>query len=126
MDMKARARDISRNLPALFLALGKRETPWTAKVLAALTVAYALSPIDLIPDFLPVIGYLDDLILLPLMIAATVRLIPVDVMARCRAEAKGLWDQATPKRWYFAIPILLLWVAVVGLLAWVVVRAATK
>ena len=125
MDLKARARDLALNLPALFLALGKKETPWTAKVLAAMTLVYALSPIDLIPDFLPVIGYLDDLILLPLLIGATVRLIPPDVMVRCREESQGLWSQGKPKRWFFAIPILLLWAAALGLVVWVVVRAAT-
>ena len=81
MDLKARAKQLKTNIPAVFLALKKRETPWTAKLLAALTVGYALSPIDLIPDFIPVLGYLDDLIILPAMVALTVRLIPAEVMA---------------------------------------------
>lgn len=119
MDLKARARQLKTDLPAVFLALKKRETPWTAKALAAITVAYALSPVDLIPDFIPVLGYLDDLILLPALVALTIRLIPAEVLADCRAEAEGLWKDGKPKRWYFAIPIVLFWLAILLL----VVRA---
>ncbi len=119
MDLKARAKQLKTDLPAVFLALKRKETPWTAKALAGLTIGYALSPIDLIPDFIPVLGYLDDLILLPGMVALTIRLIPPDVLAACRAEAEGLWQNGKPKRWYYAIPIVLLWLLIVFL----VVRA---
>lgn len=119
MDLKARARQLKTDLPAVFLALKRKETPWTAKVLAAVTIGYALSPIDLIPDFIPVLGYLDDLILLPAFVALTIRLIPPEVLAACRAEAEGLWQDGKPKRWYYAIPIVLFWLAIVFL----VVRA---
>ena len=100
-----------------------KETPWGAKVLAALTVGYALSPIDLIPDFIPVLGYLDDLIILPAMVALTVRLIPADVMAACRAEAEGMWQNGKPKRWYYALPIVFVWLLVVFLIVRAVVKA---
>ncbi len=119
MDLKARAKQLKTDLPAVFLALKRKETPWTAKALAALTIGYALSPIDLIPDFIPVLGYLDDLILLPALVALTIRLIPVEVLASCRAEAEGLWKDGKPKRWYYAIPIVLFWLAILFL----VVRA---
>ena len=122
MTLKERAKQLKTDIPAVFLALKKRETPWTAKLLAALTVGYALSPIDLIPDFIPVLGYLDDLIILPAMVALTVRLIPAEVMAGCRAEAEGLWKDSKPKRWYYAIPIVLVWLLVV----WLIVRAIVK
>ena len=122
MDLKARAKQLKTDIPAVFLALKKRETPWTAKVLAALTIGYALSPIDLIPDFIPVLGYLDDLIILPAMVALTVRLVPAEVMAACRAEAEGLWKDGKPKRWYYAIPIVLVWLLVV----FFIVRAILK
>jgi uncharacterized membrane protein YkvA (DUF1232 family) len=122
MTLKERAKQLKTDIPAVFLALKKRETPWTAKLLAALTVGYALSPIDLIPDFIPVLGYLDDLIILPAMVALTVRLIPADVMAACRAEAEDMWKKGKPKRWYFAIPIVLVWLLVVYL----IVRAIVK
>ncbi|MEA4940759.1 MAG: YkvA family protein [Christensenella sp.] len=119
MDLKARAKQLKTDLPAVFLALKRKDTPWTAKALAALTIGYALSPIDLIPDFIPVLGYLDDLILLPALVALTIRLIPAEVLASCRAEAEGLWKDGKPKRWYYAIPIVLFWLAILFL----VVRA---
>jgi len=117
MDLKARAKQLKTDLPAVFLALKRKETPWTAKALAALTIGYALSPIDLIPDFIPVLGYLDDLILLPALVALTIRLIPAEVLASCRAEAEGLWKDGKPKRWYYAIPIVLFWLAILFLIA---------
>ncbi|MCE5187582.1 MAG: DUF1232 domain-containing protein [Eubacteriales bacterium] len=123
MDLKARAKQLKTDIPAVFLALKKRETPWTAKALAALTIGYALSPIDLIPDFIPVLGYLDDLILLPAMVALTIRLVPADVMAQCRAEAAALWQDGKPKRWYYAIPIVLVWLLIMFLIVRAVVKA---
>ena len=116
MDLKARAKQLKTDLPAVFLALKRKETPWTAKALAALTIGYALSPIDLIPDFIPVLGYLDDLILLPALVALTIRLIPAEVLASCRAEAEGLWKDGKPKRWYYAIPIVLFWLLILFLI----------
>ena len=122
MTLKDRAKQLKTDIPAVFLALKRKETPWHAKLLAGLTVGYALSPIDLIPDFIPVLGYLDDLILLPALVALTVKLIPVEVMAACRAEAEGMWQNGKPKRWYFAIPVALVWLLVVYL----IVRAIVK
>ncbi len=75
-NLKERAKKLKTDIPALFLALKDKETPILAKVFAAITVLYALSPIDLIPDFIPIFGYLDDVILLPGMIALTIKLIP--------------------------------------------------
>ena len=122
MSLKDRAKQLKTDIPAVFLALKRKETPWGGKVLAALTIGYALSPIDLIPDFIPVLGYLDDLILLPAMVALTVRLIPAEVMAACRTEAEGMWQNGKPKRWYYAIPIIAVWLLVVFL----IVRAVVK
>ena len=118
MNLKKRAAELKILIPALFLALRRRETPPAAKVLAAVTVAYALSPIDLIPEFIPVLGYLDDLLLLPALAALTIRLIPADLLEDCRREAQGLWADGRPKRWYYALPILAVW----GLLLWMLVR----
>ena len=116
MSLKLRVRQLKQDIPALFLALKKRETPWYAKALAALTVGYALSPIDLIPDFIPILGYVDDLIILPFLIAATLRLIPKSVLDTCRAEAAEMWQGGKPKKWYYAMPIVVLWLVVVGLI----------
>ena len=114
--LAARARKLKTDVPALFLCMKDRETPAIAKILAGLTLAYALSPIDLIPDFIPVLGYLDDIILLPAMVALTIRLIPPAVFARCRIEAEGLWANGKPGKWYFAIPIALFWCVILFLI----------
>ena len=82
-----RARELRREVYALYFACRDPRTPWYAKWLVAGVVAYALSPIDLIPDFIPVLGQLDDLILVPLGIAIAIRLIPTEVLAECRAKA---------------------------------------
>ena len=119
MIWKERAGRLKRDVPAVFLALKDPQTPVLAKVLAGVTVAYALSPIDLIPDFIPILGYLDDVVLLPALIALTVRLIPKDVWARCRAQSETLWADGKPKKWYYAIPIVIFWVLVV----WLLIRA---
>ena len=115
MDLKARAKKLKTDLPALFLALKDHDTPLLAKVLAGITVVYALSPVDLIPDFIPVLGYLDDLILLPLLITLTVKFIPNDVLERNRKQAEGMWQNGKPEKWYYAIPFVLVWVVIIVL-----------
>jgi len=109
MNLKERAKQLKIDTPAIFIALKKKETPIIAKILAGITIIYALSPIDLIPDFIPVLGYLDDVIILPFLIALTIRLIPPDIFAECRISAEGLWEEGKPKKWYFALPVVALW-----------------
>ena len=87
-DLKERARRLKREIHALWLAYRDPRTPWLARLLIACIIAYALSPIDLIPDPIPLLGYVDDLILLPLGIDLALRLIPETVMADCRARAR--------------------------------------
>ncbi len=87
--LKSRVRQLRREVHALVLAARDPRTPWYAKWLVAGVVAYALSPIDLIPDFIPVLGYLDDLILVPLGIVIAIKLIPPQVLAECRARVAG-------------------------------------
>ncbi len=116
MSLKEKAKQLKQDIPAVFLALKKKGTPWYAKALAALTLAYALSPIDLIPDFIPVLGYLDDLIILPLMTAATIKLIPADIISQCRVESAEMWKDGKPKKWYYAVPIVVFWLLVVFLI----------
>lgn len=110
MVLKEKAKKLKSDIPAVFLALKSNETPWYAKVFAAITVAYALSPVDLVPDFIPVLGYLDDLILLPLLVALTIKFIPKETFQKYRAEAEGMWKDGKPKKWYYAIPIIVVWV----------------
>ena len=117
MTLKDRAEKLKSDVPAVFLALGKKETPLLAKICAGLAVAYALSPVDLTPDFIPVLGYLDDIIILPALVALTIGLIPHDVFAQCRTEAEGLWQGGKPKKWYYALPIAVLWIVILFFLA---------
>lgn len=91
-ELRKHARLLKMEIQALYLAARHPLTPWYAKLLVTAVVAYALSPIDLIPDFIPVLGYLDDLILLPLGIAWAIRLIPLTVMTECRERAQGSPD----------------------------------
>lgn len=116
MKIKEKAKQLKKDIPAVFLVLGKKDTPWYAKVLAVLTIGYALSPIDLIPDFIPVLGYLDDVIILPLMTAATIRLIPKAVIEQCRIEAEEIWNEGKPEKWYYAVPVILIWVIIIFLI----------
>ena len=118
-EPKEQAAKLKADIPAIFLALKDRRTPIPAKILAAVTVAYALSPIDLIPDFIPVLGYLDDVLLLPILVIAVTKLIPKPVWIECRSQAADLWKSGRPKRWYYAIPIVFLWL----LLIWLIVKA---
>lgn len=116
MTLKEHAKRLKSDVPAVFLALKDSRTPLSAKILASLTVAYALSPIDLIPDFIPVLGYLDDLIILPALAAAAIHFIPKDVMEQCRQKSEGMWENGKPKKWYFAVPIVLFWVIILMLI----------
>ncbi len=114
--LKDWARTVKRDAIALFLAARDPRTPWYAKVMAGLVAAYALSPIDLIPDFIPVIGYLDDLIIIPLGIWVVVRLVPAGLMREFRAEAARM--DARPVSRAGALIILFLWIVSAGLLLW--------
>lgn len=116
MNLKERANKLKTDIPAVFIAMKKRGTPVAAKIIAGLAVAYALSPIDLIPDFIPVLGYLDDIIVLPVLVTLAIRMIPPELFAECRKEAKGLWPNGRPKRWYYAVPIAFIWLLIVFLI----------
>ncbi len=108
--LRARARALKRDVLALYVAGRDPRMPWPAKVLAALVVGYAFSPIDLIPDFIPVLGFLDDLVLLPLGVALVLRLIPEAVMADARVRAEAVADRPTGR--IAAVVIVLVWVLV--------------
>ncbi|PTM56584.1 YkvA family protein [Desmospora activa] len=108
--LQAWAKQLKRELYALYFAYRHPRTPWYAKLLTALVVAYAFSPIDLIPDFIPILGYLDDLVLLPLGIALALRMIPADVLQQSRQQAEKM--ESRPKNWVTAALILLVWLGV--------------
>ena len=119
ISLKEKARALKRETTALWFALRDPRTPWAARIVGALVVAYALSPIDLIPDFIPVLGLLDDLILLPLGIALCIRLIPADVFEDARRRAIDAERQ--PANRIAAVVIVLIWIGLAvacGIWAW--------
>lgn len=111
--LKIWAASFKREVMTLWFVCRDPRTPWYARVLTMLIVAYALSPIDLIPDFIPVLGYLDELILLPAGIYLVLKLVPADTLADARAKAQSWVEsrQATPRNWIAAAVIVLLWTA---------------
>ncbi|MDB5539883.1 MAG: hypothetical protein JWQ89_1610 [Devosia sp.] len=111
------ARALKRDVIALWLARRDPRVPWYAKALAALVAGYGLSPIDLIPDFIPVLGYLDDVVLLPLGIWLVLRLIPPEVMAEHRAAAEAIVDKPVSRK--AATVIVLVWAGAAVVVAWV-------
>ncbi len=119
-QLKARARALKADTYALYLAARHRDTPWYAKVFTACVAAYALSPIDLIPDFVPVLGYLDDLIIVPLGIVLAVRMVPPAVMCQCREQAQERMSNGKPISRAGAAFIVLIWLVAIALVAfWV-------
>lgn len=118
---KRRVASLKSETYALYLAYRDPRVPWHAKVFAALVVAYAFSPIDLIPDFVPVLGYLDDLVLVPLGIALSLKMIPAEVMADCRQRARVAAGQDRPTNRLAAAIIVAIWLllaALAGALIW--------
>lgn len=107
---KTRAEALKQDIHALALACKDPRVPWPAKLLAAATVAYALSPIDLIPDFIPILGYLDDLIIVPLGIYFVVKMIPDEVLTECRQRAK-ITPLSLKSNWIAAGFVIALWLA---------------
>ena len=114
--LKNWARSIRRDVVAIWLAARDPRVPWYAKAIAAAVAAYALSPIDLIPDFIPVLGYLDDLVIVPLGILLVIHLIPDELMAEFRREATKRIDR--PASLAAAAAIVALWAAVAILVLW--------
>ena len=112
---KRSARALKAETYALHLAFRHPQTPWFAKAFAGLVVAYAFSPIDLVPDFIPVLGFLDDLILVPLGIALALRMMPAGVMDECRAQAKREIGEGKPVNWFVAVIIIGIWLGLAGL-----------
>lgn len=116
MTLKERAEHLKLKITQVYIALISKKTPWFAKVFAALTIGYALSPIDLIPDFIPLLGYLDDLIILPVLIYTCILLIPKAIWESYEPKAQKIWEDGIPKKWYFAIPIILIWLLIITLI----------
>ncbi len=116
--LKQQAKRLKTELYALYLACHDPRVPWYARAFAICVVGYAFSPIDLIPDFIPILGYLDDLIIVPLGIMLVLKMIPPAVMVECRVKVQSATPRNKPKNWIAAGIILIVWV----LLAVFVVR----
>ncbi|WP_121612594.1 YkvA family protein [Mesobacillus foraminis] len=116
---KAWAKNLKRKIFILYYACKDDRVPWYAKVFIACIVAYAFSPIDLIPDFIPIIGYLDEVIFLPLGIILALKRIPKDVLSVCEVKAEVLMRNGMPKNWIGGCIIILIWVAV---MVWAVIK----
>jgi uncharacterized membrane protein YkvA (DUF1232 family) len=112
---------LKREVVALYLACCDPRTPWYAKAFAAAVVAYALSPIDLIPDFVPVLGYLDDLVIVPAGLMLALKLIPAPVLADCREQARLISERPTSR--VGVVVIVSIWLCVVALTAYLLGQA---
>lgn len=119
--LKRWARRLKVEVHALYLAYKDPRVPWYARAFAAVVVGYAFSPIDLIPDPIPVLGYLDDLVLIPLGVALAIRMIPPHVLAECREEARQAKDRPVSR--VAAVVVVAVWVALAALAVWFLARA---
>jgi uncharacterized membrane protein YkvA (DUF1232 family) len=119
---KELARKLKLETWTLYYAYRNPKTPWYAKAWGAVVVAYAFSPIDLIPDFIPVLGYLDDLVLIPLGIAIAIRLVPKAIYEESRELARQRSDQRKPRNWLVGSVIIGIWIAAAALIVYLVVR----
>ena len=117
---KQRVKRLKTETYAIYLAYKDPRVPWYAKVLIAFVVAHTFSPIDLIPDFIPILGYLDDLIVTPLGIALAIKMIPPVVLAECREEARSAVGQDKPTSWAAAAVIVAIWLLLAVLIVVIV------
>ena len=112
MKFKLKIKDLKKEIGALYLASKRNDVPWYAKLVIILIVGYALSPIDLIPDFIPVLGYLDDLIIVPMGVALAIRLIPNNIMNDCREQSENIFKEGKPKNWVAGGIIIFIWIVI--------------
>ena len=122
---KQKARHLKVEIYALYLAYRDPRVPWYAKAFVALIVGYAFSPIDLIPDFIPVLGYLDDLVLIPLGVAVALKMIPEKVMEDCRIRSKEVMSKKKPVNRAAAIVIICIWLLLITITVALVFRVST-
>lgn len=112
--LSKKIKNVKRDIKALNIAYGRPDVPFRAKIAAALVLGYALSPVDLIPDFIPVLGYLDDLLIIPFGIYLTLKLIPENIMEECRKEADGAIKPKNPLSIWGGVLIMLIWIMIIG------------
>ncbi|WP_238917576.1 YkvA family protein [Clostridium sp. YIM B02555] len=120
--IRQKARKIKNEVGALYFACKHPDVPFYAKLVAIITVGYALSPIDLIPDFIPILGYLDDLVLVPLGITLAIKLIPIDIMNECRNQAANNFTKGKNKNWFAGGIIICIWIIII---CYVLIKVST-
>ena len=123
---RLKAKELKQETYALYLAFRDPRVPWYARLFVAAVVAYAFSPIDLIPDFIPVLGYVDDLLLVPVGIALAPKMVPEAVMDECRHKAQEVMAQGRPTNWVAAGVIVVIWVLCIALVVAALARAVKK
>jgi uncharacterized membrane protein YkvA (DUF1232 family) len=123
---KRRAGWLKGETYALYLSYRDPRTPWYAKVFVAVVVGYALSPIDLIPDPIPVLGYLDDLLLVPLGIVLALRMIPPAVLDECREQARLTMEEGNPTNWATAAAVIAIWLVTAAAMIYAVARICLR
>jgi uncharacterized membrane protein YkvA (DUF1232 family) len=123
---KQRARGLRAETHAIYLALKDPRTPWYARIFAACVVGYAFSPIDLIPDPIPVLGYLDDLVLVPLGITLAIKILPPPVLAECREKAQAAANQDQPTNWAAGAVVVAIWLLLASLAVLLVLGAIQR
>jgi uncharacterized membrane protein YkvA (DUF1232 family) len=123
---RQKAADLQLQTYALYFAYRDPRVPWYAKGFIALVVAYAFSPIDLIPDFIPVLGYLDDLVIVPLGVYFAVKMIPAPVMEECRAKAKAHLNEEKPIFKFMGVLIIAVWVIILLVIGFVLYKTFRK
>jgi uncharacterized membrane protein YkvA (DUF1232 family) len=116
--LKAAARKLKTEIAVLGVVYRDPRTPWYAKALIAVVIAYSLSPVDLIPDFIPVLGYLDDLILVPLGISLAIKLVPPEIFKEAHETVAGNPESLGISGWWFAVLIILFWICIIGWVVW--------
>ena len=123
--LKQKSRNLKIEIYALFLAYRDPRVPWYAKAFVAIVVGYAFSPIDLIPDFIPVLGYLDDLVLIPLGVAVALKMIPEKIMEDCRIRSKEVMSAKKPINRAAAVVIIFIWLMLIVMTIALVLRASS-
>ncbi|WP_246944945.1 YkvA family protein [Bacillus pinisoli] len=118
-NVKAWAKKVKRQIFVLYLAYKDERVPLYAKIFTACVVAYAFSPIDLIPDFIPILGYVDDLIIVPIGIILALRMIPKEIIVDCEIRAENMIKNKKPKNWWVGSLILLIWSVI---LLWTIIK----
>ncbi|TFH58601.1 YkvA family protein [Peribacillus frigoritolerans] len=119
--IKTWARSLKRQIFTLYFACKDERVPWHAKVFTACVVAYAFSPIDIIPDFIPILGYLDDVILVPIGVMIALKMIPKNVLADCEVKAEEMMKNGKPKNWIVGSLIVMIWVLIIIWLLYILI-----